>query len=117
MNSKKIILTVFILIIFIMLVVTVWASTFESVFVGGKKILDQPWGVATFADAYFAFLIFYVWVFYKQANWASKIVWFILIMAFGNISMAAYVILQIYRLPPGAPVHQILLRPHHLGKI
>lgn len=100
-----------------MLAVTTWASSFENVFVGGKKILEQPWGVATFADVYFAFLTFYIWVFYKQVTWVSKIVWLVLIFVFGNISMAAYVLWQIYRLPVGAPVHQILLRPQHLGKI
>ena len=100
-----------------MLAVTIWASSFEDVFAGGKKILEHPWGVATFADVYFAFLTFYVWVFYKQISWLSRTVWFVLIFAFGNISMAAYVLLQIYRLPAGAPVHQILLRPQHLGKI
>ena len=99
-----------------MLAVTGWASAYESVFVGGKKILAEPWGVATFADTYLAFLTFYIWVFYKQVSVISKIVWLILILALGNIAMSAYVVWQIYKLPVGAPVYQILLRSEHLGK-
>ncbi len=93
-----------------MLAVTTWAGLFESVFTGGQKILAQPWGVATFADTYFAFLTFYVWVFYKEYSIISKIIWLILIITLGNIAMSAYVLWQIYKLPAGVPLNQILLK-------
>ena len=99
-----------------MLALTIWASTYESVFVGAKKILAEPWGLATFADTYLAFLTFYIWVFYKEVSTVSKIIWLILILALGNFAMSAYVLWQIFKLPSAAPVHQILLRSQHLGK-
>ena len=116
MNSKKILTTFFLLVILSMLVVTSWASAYESVFLGAKKILAEPWGLATFADTYFAFLTFYIWVFYKQVSTVSKIIWLILILVLGNIAMAAYALWQIYKLPAGVPVHEILWRSQHSGK-
>ena len=110
MNSKTCLSLIFALVIVCMLAITTWASTYESVFVGARKILSEPWGVATFADTYFGFLTFYIWVFYKESSWLSKLAWLILILALGNIAMAAYVLWQVYRLPEGKSTHLILLR-------
>ena len=110
MKSKQTLVGLFILIICSMLLVTTWASLYESVFVGAQKIAAEPWGIATFADTYFAFLTFYVWVFYKEVSPWAKLIWLLLILTLGNISMAAYVLWQLYKLPEGTPAHQILLR-------
>ena len=110
MNSKKTLVVIFSLVIISMLAVTTWASTYEDVFKGAGKIFNEPWGVATLADTYFAFLTFYIWVLYKQTSILSKLTWLLLILSLGNIAMAAYVLWQLYLLPANAPAHQILLR-------
>ncbi len=117
MKPKKVLATIFILVLFCMIAVTSWASLYESVFTGARKIAAEPWGIATFADTYFAFLTFYAWVFYKEETLLSKSTWLILILSLGNISMAAYVLWQIYQLPKDAPAHHILLRTVDLKKI
>lgn len=81
-----------------MLVVTTWASLYESVFVGGAKIIREPWGIATLFDTYFAFLTFYLWVLYKEKTFLLKIIWLALIIFLGNIAMAIYVLIKIYKL-------------------
>ena len=78
-----------------MLIVTTWASMHESVMIGGAKIIQEPWGIATLFDTYFAFITFYLWVLYKEQNLLSRVLWFILIMLLGNIAMAVYVLWQI----------------------
>jgi uncharacterized protein DUF1475 len=93
-----------------MVAVTTWASLDRSVFAAGN-LLDDPWGVATLADAYMGFLTFYVWVAYKEDGPAGRVVWFVLIMALGNIAMSAYVLIQLVRLPEGATIETLLLRP------
>lgn len=110
MNSKVILILIFGLVIVCMIAVTTWASTYEGVFVGARKILNEPWGIATFADTYFAFLTFYCWVYYKESSWASKLAWLVLILTLGNIAMAAYILWQVYKLPAGQSTHLILLR-------
>lgn len=100
---------IFSVILICMLIVTTWASLHESVLVGGGKLFAEPWGIATLADAYFGFLTFYCWVFYKERTFQSRIAWFILVMTLGNIAMAAYVLWQIQKAKSNS-MESILLR-------
>ena len=92
-----------------MIVVTVRASLDRSVFDAGEVIRD-PWGLATLVDAYFGFLTFYLWVAYKERTATRRALWFVLIMALGNIAMAIYMLIQLHRLPEGAGIERLLLR-------
>jgi len=92
-----------------MLGVTTWASMDRSVFEAGN-LLDDPWGVATLFDAYFGFLTFYLWLFYKEPRWLARVVWLLLILSLGNIAMAVYALIQLMRLPPRAGIEDLLLR-------
>lgn len=80
-----------------MIAVTTWASLHENVFSGGAKIISEPWGVATLFDTYFAFFFFTLWVWFKERTFGSKAGWFIAILAFGNIAMAIYLLIEIRR--------------------
>jgi len=95
-----------------MLVVTVTASLHQPIWEWGGLAAepDRWWTYATLADAYFGFLTFYAWVFYKEARALARAGWFVAIMLLGNIAMAVYVLLQLARLRPGEPVAQLLLR-------
>jgi len=62
---------------------------------------DHPWAVATLWDAYFGFLTFYVWVAWRETRLASRLLWFVLILLLGNITMSLYVLIQLFRLAPG----------------
>jgi len=46
---------------------------------------DRYWTIATLMDAYFGFLTFYVWVFFKEVRALPRIAWFIAIMLLGNM--------------------------------
>lgn len=100
----------FIVVLLSMIAVTTWAGSERNLFEAGGELLRNPWGVATLADAYFGFLTFYVWVAYKERTALARVVWFILIMALGNIAMSFYVLLQLFRMPASAPIGQLLLR-------
>lgn len=92
-----------------MLAVTTWASLDRSVLEAGNLLRD-PWGVATLMDAYLGFLTFYAWVAYKERTLARRVAWFVLVMGLGNIAMSVYVLIQLFRLPPGATFETLLLR-------
>ncbi len=70
----------------------------------------NPWAMATLYDAYFGFVTFYVWVFYKERNMWTRALWFLLIVGLGNIAMSFYVLIQLFRLGPDEPAITILLR-------
>lgn len=71
---------------------------------------NNPWLVATLFDAYFGFLWFWLWVAYKERSWIARGLWLVLILALGNIAMAAYMLLQLWKLPSGATARDLLLR-------
>jgi len=95
-----------------MLVITVTASLNQPLWQWGGLTAepDRWWTWATLADAYFGFLTFYAWVFYKERALAARVGWFVAIMLLGNIAMATYVLVQLARLRPGEPVARLLLR-------
>jgi uncharacterized membrane protein YczE len=110
MNYQFILKILFTAILLSMLWVTIRAGLAENMFAVGPRFFAEPWWIATLWDAYCGFLTFYAWVFYKETNWASRIVWFVLVMCLGNIAMAIYVLIQLFRLPADAPVSALLLR-------
>lgn len=99
-----------------MLGVTTWATGQVSIVPAIQDLLARPgegytpWLVATLFDAYFGFLWFWLWVAYKETGWLARGLWLVLILALGNFAMAAYVLIQLWRLPPGAGARDLLLR-------
>jgi len=91
---------------------TTWVSLHKSIVLSPDEFswAQSPWAVATLFDAYFGFITFYAWVFYKETSWAARVVWFVLIMGLGNMAMSSYVLIQLFRLRPGQPASDMLLR-------
>jgi hypothetical protein len=103
----------FILILLAMLAVTTVASFDRSVLEAGADLWNDPWFRATLADAYFGFLTVYLWIAYKEGTWGRRVLWFALLMTLGNIAIAFYLLIQLYRLPASATVEDLLLRQEH----
>ena len=107
MTGLKVLFT---LILLAMLAVTTIASFDRGVFEAGADLWADPWFRATLADAYFGFIAVFVWIAYKETSWARRALWFILLMALGNIAIAIYLLIQLFRLPPTATMEDLLLR-------
>ena len=96
--------------------VSVWATSKISIFPAVQALLadpaggTHPWFVATLADAYFGFLWFWAWIAYKESSNLARGGWLLGVLLLGNIAMAAYMLLQLRKLPPGAPAQALLLR-------
>ena len=54
-------------------------------------------------DAYFGFITFFCWLAWRERSLGIKIVWFVLIMALGNIAMSLYVLIQLFGLRADEP--------------
>jgi hypothetical protein len=110
MNNKTILRVLFGFILVSLLSYSLWASTQQPLSQWGGLTTrpDNWWTIATFIDAYYGFVTFYVWVVYKESGWRSRALWLIAIMALGNIAMSSYVLLQLARLRAGDPVATIL---------
>lgn len=96
--------------------VSVWATGHQSIVVAINDLIanpasgNNPWLVATLFDAYFGFLWFWLWVAYKETTLAARGLWLLLILATGNMAMAVYMLIQLWKLPPGATAETLLLR-------
>ncbi len=94
-----------------MFYVTISASLERGVFEAAGELWADPWFRATLADAYFGFLTVYVWIAYRERGWLRRGVWFVLLMALGNIAIAGYLLWALFKLPADAPLERLLLRP------
>lgn len=94
----------FLVVLASMLGVTTWASLAQSLgdFARSPTIRD-PWVIATLFDAYWAFIAFFVWVAWKEQSLAARVLWFLSLIALGNLAIAAYMLAELFRVSPTAP--------------
>ncbi|MFT8117585.1 DUF1475 family protein, partial [Salmonella enterica subsp. enterica serovar Typhimurium] len=57
---------------------------------------------------YWGFLTFYCWVAWKETSWTGRIVWLVAILLLGNIAMALYALVQLFKVPSSATVLEAL---------
>jgi len=93
-----------------MLSVTSWASMKCALWEIPAEVGAHPWFIATLFDAYWGFLTFYCWVAYKEVSWISRMGWLLGILLLGNIAMAVYMLIHLFRVPTSARLEDILLR-------
>lgn len=100
----------FIVVLISMLAVTSWASMICALWDIPGSVGGHPWFIATLFDTYWAFLTFYCWVAYKERTWLARVGWLVGILLLGNIAMAAYMLIELFRARSNARVEDILLR-------
>lgn len=101
---------VFLVVLVAMLAVTGWASGEIALWKTPREVIGHPWFIATLFDTYFAFLTFWLWVAYKERSWPARLGWLIAILLLGNIAMAIYLLIRLFRLPADAKIERLLLR-------
>jgi hypothetical protein len=69
-----------------------------------------PWMRATLIDFYINILVLYAWVVYKEVGWLSRVVWLLLFVGLGSITVTFYVVIQLMKLKPGEGIEYVLLR-------
>ena len=94
----------------VMLAVTAYASLDYPIWRVGERIGGDAWFHATLADAYCGFLTFYAWVFWLERGAVRRLGWLIAILALGNIAMAGYMLLRLFRLRGDASAEDILVK-------
>ena len=100
----------FVFVLLTMITVVTWACLNESLFQIPPRVAGDPWFSATLFDTYFAFIVIYLWMAYRTPAWPARIFWFFMVMGLGNIGIAAYLLIQLFRLRPGAKAIDLLRR-------
>lgn len=93
-----------------MLWVTSWASLQVSILAIPRDVFTHPWFIATLFDAYFGFLTFYVWQAWKEQSLAARVLWFVAVMLLGNLAMAIYMLVELFRIRESAQLAEIFTR-------
>ena len=81
-----------------MVVLTIRTSLQVSLWSAIPAFTANPWAMATLYDAYAGFITFFCWLAWRERSLAIKLLWFVLIMALGNIAMSLYVLIQLFGL-------------------
>ena len=63
----------------------------------GSELLANPWGVVSLVDLYAGFLLFSIWIAFREKNVFSATLWIILMMVLGFWAGSLYVLIALYK--------------------
>jgi hypothetical protein len=104
--------------IFVIMSVTIaWASWQQPIFGIPSEVLGNPWFKATLADAYFAFLTFYIWLAWKEPTTGARVLWLLTVLLWGNFAMSIYVLRELFRIDRSDRLREVIVtqRAGHLA--
>jgi hypothetical protein len=93
-----------------MVAVTVSAAMQENILLIPAAVAGDPWFMATLFDAYFAFLVIYLWVCFREKSLWIKVVCFFAFALLGNIAISVYVLIALFKLETGAGAEALFAR-------
>lgn len=100
-----------ILVLLALLAATAWASLHENLLFALPRLLKDPWAVAALAQAGAGGLWSWLWIAHRERCGRTRAVWLLGLLLLGNLAMAAYLLVQLAKLPPEARVEDLLLGP------
>lgn len=58
----------------------------------GAELLSNPWGIVSMVDLYVGFILFSMWIVFRESNYLSATSWVVLMMVLGNFTACIYVL-------------------------
>ncbi len=80
-----------------MITVLLYGFIVGDFFADGSVILSNPWGIVSVVDLYVGFALFSCWIVLREPLGVGVIVWVILMMVFGFLTGAVYLLYAIYK--------------------
>jgi len=63
----------------------------------GSKLLANPWGIVSVVDLYVGFILFSLWIGFREKSTAMAVFWIILMMVFGFLTASLYLLIALYQ--------------------
>jgi len=63
----------------------------------GGELLSNPWGIVSLVDLYAGFLLFSVWIGFREKSVLAAVLWIVLMMVLGFFTGSLYVLVALYR--------------------
>ena len=75
--------------------VLIYGFIFGNFAIDGAEILRNPWGIVSLVDLYTGFLLFSVWIVYREKSIIGTIIWVVLIMILGFFTASLYTLIAL----------------------
>jgi hypothetical protein len=62
----------------------------------GSQLLSMPWGIVSMVDLYTGFILFSMWIIYREKSLPIAIVWTFAMMVLGFFAGALYTLIALY---------------------
>ncbi|HSG44556.1 MAG TPA: DUF1475 family protein [Anaerolineales bacterium] len=62
----------------------------------GSQLLSMPWGIVSLVDLYTGFILFSMWIIYREKSLPIAIAWTVAMMILGFFAGALYTLITLY---------------------
>lgn len=69
-----------------------YAFTTGNFTVDGGELLRNPWGIVSLIDLYTGFVLFSIWVVYRERYWYVSAIWVVAVMVLGAFTFGVYIL-------------------------
>lgn len=77
--------------------ILMYAFTSGDFFKEGSILLGLPWGIVSLVDLYVGFILFSLWIIYRENIWWQAAIWVILMMTLGFFTGSLYTFLTLMK--------------------
>ena len=63
----------------------------------GSRLLQNPWGLVSMVDLYTGFILFSMWIIYREKSLISSLIWVVLMMVLGFFTGSLYIFLALFK--------------------
>ena len=81
---------------FIMSSFICYAMVYGEFFTEGSVLTSMPWGIVSLVDIYLGLVLFSFWVYWREQNVRSGLLWVISILTLGNLISCLYLLKAAY---------------------
>jgi len=74
-----------------------WAFNSGDFASEGSKLLAMPWGIVSLVDLYVGFVLFSVWIIYREKSFLSSLIWVILMLTLGFFTGSLYTFIALQK--------------------
>ena len=76
--------------------VLVYGFTAGDFFSEGSQLASMPWGIVSLVDLYTGFILFSVWIIYREESLPVAILWTVAMMVLGFFAGSLYALIHLY---------------------
>jgi len=63
----------------------------------GAALLSNPWGIVSLVDLYVGFILFSIWIIYREESVLQSVIWVVLMMVLGFFTGSLYTFIALQK--------------------